>query len=351
MPSLREIRRDLAERHFGYKPIRTGVRLNGAYSGTASGTHARRRIVSSDLAKTRLDGAAAEADSTEKNFTWIFAPDSWEQRRIVTDGYASSVAASTVLTGYATGAGSEYVGYLTVDAALDAALGADTEVEEHGRFPVLQGENLPSLHWGINEALQLMHWPFKISISGTTGTQRVDLKDSTNDLWWLTRPDQLVRVFSPQTDDTIGPDPQEGPAWIEPDGQHMWLYYPERIATGQTFTAQLRRSLHSWIKDQGVTWRDSTSGLVNDTDECLGAVDRISAVAYAVIARRMAEKAPKPQRDGWATEATRAEDAVKSILEMQVEAPTPTRQRQMRVPRRPQGGRPMVPVGYGRRWP
>lgn len=353
MVSLREQRRDMAERYTGLKLIRTGVLYADVYSGTASGTAARRRIVSSDLATVRKDGLNAELDTSTKNYRWVWCPETAEQRRIVHEGYNGYAAASGILTGHNALADAEIVGYLTVDRAVNTAYPADTLIEGHGRFPVLSGEEIPGLHWAINEALQLMTWPFKLSVAGVTGTQRYDLHSTTINAWWVTNRDQLVEVFRAETDNTIGGDPMQGRKWLEPDGEHMWLYVPEEVSTGETFTVQLRRPCHTWIKLGGAEWRDSTVGLVNESDEALPAMDRVSAVAWAVLARRMALRGPKPEVEGWATEAERAEKACAEFLTFQVEASTPMRQKRGRVPWHPTGKlwQPMSRMGGGRRWP
>lgn len=353
MGSLRDQRRDFAERYTGLRRVRTGVLYGDVYSGTASGTHARRRVVSSDLAAVRKDGANAELDTSTQNYRWIWSPTTNEQRRIVHEGYNGYATAVSTLTGHDSSADSEIVGYVTFDRAVLTAFPPDTELEFHGRFPVLAGQELPSLHWAINEALQLMHWPHRLSISGVSGTQRYDLHSTAINAWWVTRPDQLLRVFRPESSAAVGGDPMQGRAWLEPDGQQMWLYIPEDVGSDQTFEVQLRRPCHTWIKLGGAEWRDSTVGLVNEADECLPALDRVSAVAWAVLARRMALRGPKPEQDGWKRTADEAEDACAPFLKFQVEPATPMRQRRGRVPWHPTGKQwqPVSGVGGGRRWP
>lgn len=353
MVSWHDQRLDFAERYCGVKQVRTGVLYGGVYSGTATGTHARRRIVSTDLAAVRKDGTNAELDTSTKNYRWVYSPTTVEQRRIVHEGYNAYATAVSTLTGHNSSADNEIVGYTTIDRAIDTAYPADTPLEFHGRFPVLPGEELPSLLWATNEALQLQHWPFKLAIAGVTGTQRYDLYSTTINAWWVTRRDQLVEVFRAETDATIGGDPMQGRKWLEPDGEHMWLYVSEGVATGETFTVQLRRPCHTWIKLGGAEWRDSTVGLVNEADECLPAMDRTSAVAWAVLARRMALRGPKPEQEGWAAEAAKAEVACADFLTNQVEASTPMRQKRNRVPWHPTGKvwRPMSGAGSRRRWP
>jgi hypothetical protein len=350
--SLLDIRRDLGERYTHMKVIVTGVRYGSAYTGTASGTHARRRIVSSDLVAMNKAGTSGELDTTDKNYSWTYVPLTAEQGRIVQNGYVSYATASSVLTGNATGSDSEAVGYLTIDTPLETALPGETEVEVHGRFPVLGGENLPGLHWAINQALQVMHWPHAIGLSGVTGSQRYDLYDQAGlDLWWLTRPEQMVRVFRPETNSAIGPAPMQGRAWLEPDGGHLWLYVPERVATGETFSVQVRRPCHTLIRSGGAEWLDSRIGLVDDADECLPDTNRVSAVAWAMIAQRMALRGPAPERDGWAKVAAEQMEAVKPFLAFQTEAPTPTRQRQARVPVHTTGKAWRPLTGFRRGWP
>ena len=422
MPGLGSYRRDLALKASSLKLVTTGVLYAGAYQGIASGSDAARWIVSSDLAASNLAGTAAEIPSTAKDFQWTFIPTTGEQRRIVKNGYAGYNAASEVLTGHNAGADAYIVGYTTVDRAHLSTLSANITAEILGRFPVLSSEEMPGLHWAINEALAVMHGPRHESITGDA-TRRIDISST---LPWAKRPEQLIRVFSPDGDDGRGPQPMLGKAWLEPDGEKMWLHIPDTIALSTTFTAQFRRPYSTWILvkrtarasvtvtagavaavtlvDGGVgysgtatatisgvgtgatvtvtvaggavtgfsglvggsgyvqastavtisaptttTWATSTVGLVNDEDEALPEVDRVTAVAYWQLCKRMARKGPKPQQQEWEAEAKLAGDAAADFVTYQVEPPTPRRNR--RLPTHPTGKawRPMA--AGSRRWP
>ena len=89
--------------------------------------------------------------------------------------------------------------------------------------------------------------------------------------------------------------------------------------------------------------------MVNETDEALPEVDRVTAVAYWMLADRMAKRGPKPQQADWAKEAAEAAKAAAPFLEWQVEAPTPYSG--VRIPIHPTG-KAWRPSAYGRRrWP
>ncbi len=345
MPTLTAYRRDLALKASSLKLVTTGVLYSGTYQGTASGSDAARRVVSSDLGLSNLAGTSAEIPSTAKDFQWMYAPASAEQRRIVKNGYNAFNAASDVLTGHNSGANAYIVGYLTADRNFASTLAANMTVEVLGRFPVNSYEEMPGLHWAINEALQVMHWPFKLSVTGVANQFRYDLSSSAS---WLKRPEQIIRVYRPDGNDGRGPQVMPGKVWIEPDGEKTYLHIPESVPTGTTFYVQVRRPSSTWIRVGG-TWATSTVGLVNETDEALPEVDRVTAVAYWQLCLRMARKGPKPQESEWAQEAKLAAQDAAPFVEWQVEPEQPYAG--IRLPRHPTGRswRPMS--SGGRRWP
>ncbi len=423
MPTLRAFRRDLALKASSFRLVTTGVLYDDTYQGAPSGSDAARRIVSSDLGHANLAGTAAEIPGTAHDFQWVYAPDTAEQRRVVKNGYAAYNVASDVLTGQNASADALVVGYLTLDRALAAALPVASEAEILGRFPAFGYEESPGLHWALNEALAVIHWPRKVSISGD-GTSRIDVSSTYA---WLKRPEQLVRVFRTDGDDGYGPQTMAGKAWLEPDGDKVYLHIPERVASGESFSAQVRMPALNWIRvrraarvsvtvtagaitavtvedggagylstdtltatvtgdgssasltpvrtgdaitsvtigaggsgyvqattkvtisDPTGTWAASTVGLVNDLDEALPDVDRVTAVAYWMLALRMSRRGPKPQQEEWQREAEAAAKIAAPFVQWPNEPPTPSRG--LRAPRHPTG-RGWRPVTAGsRRWP
>lgn len=346
MPTLHQYRHDLARRAGMLKEITTGVLYNGAYEGTASGTDAARRVVSSDLAASDRAGTEAGQHASMANYAWIYISSTGEQRRIVERGFNSHATASTVLTGQNASADSYIVGYYTVDRAFSTTLAADTDVEVLSTFPVLSNETLPGLHWAINEALQVIPWPMKISITGVSDQSRYDVAAT---MPWLKHTSQLIRVFRPEDDAARGPDPMRGPAYIEHDGEKTYLEIPEPVNTGETFTVQVLRPASTWIRVNG-TWADSTVGLVSNSNEALPEIDHVTTVAYAILARQMARKGPKPQSEEWAKEADMAEETARPYLRTHLMPSTPRRDWSWRTPLHPAGRSWRATVGL-RRWP
>lgn len=344
MPLLSAYRVDLALKASSCKLVTTGVLYSGTYQGTASGSDAARRVVSSDLAAVNLAGTGPEIPQTARDFQWTYRRSTGEQRRIVKNGYTANDAASSVLTGHNVAADDYAVGYVTNDRAYATTPSANETIEILGRFPALASEEMPGLHWAINEALAVIHWPRKESVTAD-GTNRIDVSSSFP---WLKRPEQLIEVFGVDPNNGYGPQPMQGKKWLEPDGEKMWLHIPERITSGSIFTIQVRRPTNTWIRVSSV-WATSTVGLVNETDEALPDVDRVTAVAYWMLAKRMARRGPKPQQAEWQAEAAEAAQVAAPFLEYQVEPPVPSRG--IRVPRHP-SGRGWRPVMAGsRRWP
>lgn len=348
MPSLADFRHDLALKAARLKILTTGVLYSGTYQGTASGADAARRIVSSDLASVNLAGTASEAPSSAYQNEWAYVPSTAEQRRMVKNGYSGYNAASSVLTGQNASADAYIVGRLTLDRALATALAGNTTVETYSRFPAQSNEDMPGLHWAIGEALSVMHWPFKVAITATDSTRRYDMTSLAS---WFKRPEQLIRVFGPDPNNGDGPPTMSGRPWIEPDGEKLYLHVPEQLNAGQIFYAQVRRPAKTWIKVAG-TWANSTVGLVNETDEALPDVDRVTAVAYWHLCLRMSRKGPKPQQAEWAAEEKQAAADAAPFVEWQNEPSTPTHRQPYIVPMVPGRRRGIRLVGSGGyRWP
>lgn len=97
------------------------------------------------------------------------------------------------------------------------------------------------------------------------------------------------------------------------------------------------------------TWTTSTVGPVNELDEALPEVDRVTAVAYWMLCRRMARRGPKPQQQEWQAEEKLAAAEAAPFVEWQNEAPSPYTG--PRVPLHPNGKAWRPAVFAGRRWP
>lgn len=261
MVSLKNARQDLARRASALKEVLTGVYYGGYYQGVASGADAARRIISSDLASLNFAGTTAEIPSSQANHAWIWVPSTSEQRTVVANGWQGKATASTVLTGQVAGADSLQVGYYIASRSFSTAIPANTPVELHDKFPVLSSDTHPGLHWAINEALSVMHWPHTISISGVSGKTRYDISTLAP---WFRHTSQLIRVFRAETDSLTGPDTMRGPAYIQPDGEKMYLHIPEDVPTGNTFTVQVKRPTSTWIlvKRQATASVTVTAGAV-----------------------------------------------------------------------------------------
>ena len=346
MATLVQYRRDLARRAGMLKEITTGVLYSGTYQGTASGADAGRRVISTDLASSDRAGTGPNMPAGSANYLWLYAPSTGEQRRVLANGYTSRATAASVLTGHSASADAYIVGYYVVDRAFSSTLSANITVEAINTFPVLTQEQLPGLHWAINEALGVMHWPMKIAITGVSNKLRYDISST---MPWLKQSSQIIRIFSPEDDTDTGPEPMQGQFWLEPDGEKMYLHIPQGVDTGDTFSVQVKRPTNTWIKSSG-TWASSTVGLVNETDEALPTVDHLSAVAYAILADHMAKKGPKPQAEEWKAEAESAAEIARPYLNSQLEPMAHKRDWGYRVPRHP-FGKAWRSTLSTRRWP
>ncbi len=304
MATLQALRHSLSARFGGHEEYITGVQLQegGGYVGVASGTDAKRRLVSTDLLDQNLAGTGSDTmpTGTSSQFfdgSWIFVPSSREQRRVVMAGYIPNVAASTVVTGTV---GTALTGYLVLNRPVTNVLPPNTSFEAH-RWPVRDDDRKKGLHTAINEALAQLFVQDRLSLTGLGLTaNRYTLAAYP----WITDPGQLVQTNWKEWLSGLDPEPLAGGGELRIDGDTPYLITGSGLATTDTFTIDVMRPRNTWIK-RGNTWGESTVGLEDDTDECTGTEGIIVTVAEYLICLHMQNSDPAGPKGNWALRSAR----------------------------------------------
>jgi hypothetical protein len=285
VPTLRELRRGLADRVAPFELAITGIQ---ASDGTASGVALsgnRRRIISTDLVSLDASGTAPEAPSDYLKNDWVYLlSDPPQQRRIPEGSFIGFARADDVAEGYVPPAETECA-YFDVERSFADVVPAGLEVEIHG-VPPLRGGKSPGLHAQINKALRIQLREDTVGVPGLSGTYRYDV---TSLFPWLKLPAQFVDARFPEG--TVVADTAAIPgASLRFDADRVLLSPNAAIPTGQTLPIRVLRPLSSWIKPEGASdFAESTVGLVSDGDECLGDLDAITLQAACYVAEALAE--------------------------------------------------------------
>ena len=105
------------------------------------------------------------------------------------------------------------------------------------------------------------------------------------------------------------------------DGQIPYLIIQKNVQTGYTFFIDVLRPLASWIRVGG-TWGESTAGLVHETDECFGDLDRITDVTAYYAYTELARHDPKGTDSNYTLMAKDAADKAKPWMRADLMQPT-----------------------------
>ena len=310
--SLATLRRHfLREKLRGYTLITTGAYNGSAYVGKATGTDAKRNIVSFDLSDQAVDGGdESDLPSGQYDNAWAYVPALGVQRRIPRNGYTAAAVASDVTDQVSMT--SDYVGVITVAQPFTAALNANQYVELSTRLPILDARGLAGVHTILNRALRRMAMPSRIALTGVSGQTRYSLSSYP----WITKQDQLIRVIDTEDVSGVDPRPLRGNHRIRISNQTAYLILDNNITTGTAFSVDLWRPIGSWIKVGG-TWAESTAGLVNESDEAQVDPDNLAIVAYYYACDELAEHGPDGEKGTWASRRDRAMEAAYPLIRWQ----------------------------------
>ena len=287
MPTLRELRLAVADRLAPAILGTTGLEVGpGVYTGAAivNGAVSRRRIVSSDLVAMNVAGTDAENPADYVKDEWVYLRlNPPELRRIPEGGFGGYAPASEVATGYG---GPEHdadeIAYIDVERSFSLLVPSGTAFEIHA-IPPLRAGRQAGTHHAINRALRVILREDSVAVPGVTGQYRYDV---TATFPWLTNPNLFLSAHYTETIGSVDTYAIPG-ARLRFDANVVYLLPNTSITTGQTFPVRVLRPLATWIKVGGV-WGESTVGLVDDADECLGDLDAISLVAAFHVAEAQA---------------------------------------------------------------
>jgi len=276
VPTLRDLRRATADRVAPFELATAGAQEAGGYVGTEiSGS--RRRIVTTDLVSLDIHGSGPENPGDYLKNDWVYLlTDPPQQRRVPEGGFVGYARADEVITGsFATTGPDAPVAYIDVERPLLAVVPAGTAFEIHG-IPPERGGRSAGLHAHLNHALRVMLREDSVLVPGTTGQSTLDV---TRSFPWMTHVGCFVGAQYVETVSGVETYAIPG-ARLRFDGEKVLLTPNTAVATGQSLPVRVLRPLATWIKPVlSSVWVESSVGLVDDADQCLGDADAISLVA------------------------------------------------------------------------
>lgn len=284
-PTRKELRRATADRVAPFELVRTGVLEGGAYVGTAL-SQSRRRIVSSDLVSMDSLGSGPEnpPDALKNDWAYLLT-DPPQQRRIPEASFVGYARADEAVTGQSVATPPDTpVAYLDVERPFAGIVAPDLELELHG-IPPERGGRSAGLHAAIRRATQVILREDTVLVPGVSGQYTFDV---TLTFPWLTHVGCFVGATYVET--SMGLENYAIPgAQLRFDGEKVLLSPNTAIPTGQSLPVRVLRPLSTWIKPVlSSVWVESSVGLVDDEDQCLGDPDAISLVAAFYVAEEQA---------------------------------------------------------------
>ena len=175
-------------------------------------------------------------------------------------------------------------GSVQVSRALSTILSSGVEVEVHGVLPPIRQAGLMGWREVINTALRECWSVDTLNIAPATSTT---LAHNLSTLpWIITEPDIIdvwVRSSGASVDSLVG-------QWrFNYDMNAPTLELRQTHSTGTAIKPKVYRPLDTWIAVNS-TWANSTSGLVNDTDEALLPLEGMVRVGLAVAYEHLATR-------------------------------------------------------------
>jgi hypothetical protein len=263
----------------------SGVLEGSAYVGTSL-DGSRRRIVTADLVSMDTLGSGPENPGDYLKNDWIFLlTDPPQQRRVPEGGFVGYARADEVLTGTTALTSPETpVSYIDTERPFGALVAAGLELEIHA-IPPERGGRSAGMHTHINKALRVILREDTVLVPGVSGQTTLDVSASFP---WMTSPSTFIGAQYVET--VAGTESYAIPgARLRFDGERVLLSPNTAVQTGQSLPVQVRRPLSTWIKPVlSSVWLESSVGLVDDEDLCLGDPDAISLVAAFYAAEEQA---------------------------------------------------------------
>ena len=164
-------------------------------------------------------------------------------------------------------------GELLVSPPFSAQVLDGTTVEIHRLLPPEDDDGWPGLRECANNALRELWVADRVSISGVTGQPSYSLATYEE---WLD-PAGVLELRQQAVDSTMNMYPS-GTFDAVRDAGDLTVQVAPPLPGGETHGLEIFRPLDTYIKTGGV-WGNSTSGFVNDSDECLAIPDLVVTVA------------------------------------------------------------------------
>lgn len=168
-------------------------------------------------------------------------------------------------------------GQLALTVALPSTLPTGVDVELTSLIPPVSHDRETGVRECINDALAELWFLQRLPITGVAGQPSYDLASYAD---WLD-PAAVVELYGPALDPTLNPTPWPGFAPVQSaDSETLQVAPP--FQTGDAALLEVTRPGDTWIQVGG-TWQLSTSGLQNDSDQCLFQPNLVVQVALCHV--------------------------------------------------------------------
>lgn len=198
-------------------------------------------------------------------------------------------------------------GELMVLPAFSAQIASGVVVEGHRLLPPVDDDGWTGLLSCANNALRELWTSDRVSISGITGQPSYSL--STYEEWL--DPEAVLELRHQALDSTLNMYPS-GTFDAIRDADGLTLQVAPTLPGGETHSLEVYRPLDTWIKTGGA-WAASTTGFVNDSDECLASPDLVVTVALAHAYEALATGPDGSRYDGKARQQRLKANVVKQM--------------------------------------
>jgi hypothetical protein len=168
-------------------------------------------------------------------------------------------------------------GQLNLTVPLPSTLPTGVDVEISKLLPFVSRDGMTGVRECINDALAECWFMQRLALTGVNGAPSYSLSAWAE---WLD-PAAIVELYGPVIDPTLNPMPWPGFAAVQ-DADGESLQVAPTFGTGEALKLEVTTPGDVWIKVGGV-WGASSSGLVNDSDECIFQPDFVVQVALCHV--------------------------------------------------------------------
>lgn len=196
-------------------------------------------------------------------------------------------------------------GQLGLTMALPSILPTGVDVEISSLLPPISHDRMTGVRECINDALAELWFLQRLALTGVNNAPSYDLGAYAD---WID-PAAVMELYGPALDPTTNPLPWPGYASVQnADSESLQVAPP--FAAGDAIQLEVTRPGDTWIKVGGV-WSASSSGLVNDSDECLFQPDLVVIVALFHVYEALSSAGDRAEY--WAKKADQQRTAVNML--------------------------------------